>query len=115
MPNAAEFSIGLDLGGTNLRAAAISHDGRLLDSVRGHTAWSEGREAIVSEMVEAIDTLRGRGGVPGAWDLFAPAMIEETRRRSFTFRATNTCIEKAALGDDAGLFGAARLPWLVVS
>jgi len=28
------------------------------------------------------------GGVPGAWDLFAPAMLEETRRRSFTFRTT---------------------------
>lgn len=308
MPDAAEFSIGLDLGGTNLRAAAISRDGKLIDSVRGHTAWSAGREAILSEMVQSIDALRSRGGtaklagigvavpgfillkegvirnsnnlaslenfpirdelerrlgapitlendanaaalgekwmgagrdvddlvlltlgtgigggivsqgdvlrgslgmagelghitvvpngnpcgcgnrgcvekhasataitamarllglgdtltakevydlaiagnekaktiftemgealgivlamlvntfnfplyllsggVLGAWDLFAPAMIEETRRRSFTFRSTNTRIEKAILGDEAGLFGAARLPWLVVS
>src|SRR5665213_4456608 len=51
------------------------------------------------------------GGVLGAWDLFAPAMLEETRRRSFTFRATNTRIEKAALGNEAGLFGAAYLPF----
>lgn len=307
MPDTVEFSIGLDLGGTNLRAAAVSQDGRMLDSVRGNTAYSEGREAILSEMVKAIDTLRQRGGgaklsgigvavpgfillkdgvirnsnnlaslenfpirdelarrlgapivlendanaaalgekwmgagrdvddlvlltlgtgigggivskgdilrgslgmageighitvvpngnpcgcgnrgcvekhasataitamakllglgdaltakqvydlatngdekakaifnevgealgvvlamlintfnfplyllsggVLGAWDLFAPPMIEETRRRSFTFRSTNTRIEKAALGDDAGLFGAARLPWLMV-
>jgi glucokinase len=52
------------------------------------------------------------GGVLGAWDLFAPAMIEETRRRSFTFRTTETRIEKAELGNEAGLFGAAYLPWM---
>ena len=51
------------------------------------------------------------GGVLAAWDLFAPAMIEEARRRSFTFRTTDTRIEKAALGNEAGLFGAAWLPW----
>jgi glucokinase len=51
------------------------------------------------------------GGVLGAWDLFAPAMIEETRRRSFTFRATSPRIEKARLGNEAGLYGAAYLPW----
>lgn len=51
------------------------------------------------------------GGVLGAWDLFAPAMLEETRRRSFTFRNTATRVEKAQLGNEAGLFGAAYLPW----
>ncbi len=52
------------------------------------------------------------GGVLGAWDLFAPAMLAETRRRSFTFRTTHTRIEKATLGDEAGLYGAAYLPWI---
>jgi glucokinase len=52
------------------------------------------------------------GGVLAAWDLFAPAMIAETRRRSFTFRTTETRIEKAELGNEAGLFGAAYLPWM---
>jgi glucokinase len=51
------------------------------------------------------------GGVLGAWDLFAPAMLDEARRRSFTFRTTDTRIEKAELGNEAGLFGAAYLPW----
>jgi glucokinase len=51
------------------------------------------------------------GGVIAGWDLFAPSMIEETRRRSFTFRVTQTRIEKAQLGNQAGLFGAAYLPW----
>ncbi len=51
------------------------------------------------------------GGVLGAWDLFAPAMFDEVRARSFTYRATSPRIEKATLGGDAGLYGAAYLPW----
>src|SRR5579862_5671049 len=52
------------------------------------------------------------GGVLAAWDLFAPPMLDEVRRRSFTFRTTATRIEKATLGNEAGLFGAAYLPWV---
>jgi len=51
------------------------------------------------------------GGPLAAWDLFAPAMFDEIRKRSFTFRYSNTRVEKAILGSDAGLFGAARLPF----
>lgn len=54
------------------------------------------------------------GGVVAAWDFFAPAMIEEVTRRSYTYRSTlqtaPTRIEPAQLGGDAGLFGAACLP-----
>jgi glucokinase len=50
------------------------------------------------------------GGMLPAWDFFAPAMFAEARRRSFVFRNTPTRIEKAILGNEAGLFGAAYLP-----
>ncbi|HEY4087047.1 MAG TPA: ROK family protein [Bryobacteraceae bacterium] len=60
-----EYSIGLDLGGTNLRAAAIDRQGHLLHIVTGHTQYSEGREAIMDDMVEAIDTVRGKQGGAG--------------------------------------------------
>jgi glucokinase len=50
------------------------------------------------------------GGMLAAWDLFAPAMFREIERRSFTYRSTKPKIEKATLGGDAGLFGAAYLP-----
>jgi glucokinase len=49
------------------------------------------------------------GGVLAAWELFTPAMFEEIKRRSFTFLNSETRIEKASLGDEAGLFGAAWL------
>ena len=51
------------------------------------------------------------GGPLPAWDYFAPAMFEEVRKRSFTFRNTQTRIEKAMLGNEAGLYGAAFLPF----
>jgi glucokinase len=62
------------------------------------------------------------GGVVSAWDAFAPAMMEEIRKRSFVYLATEpkpetptkkkTIITQALLGSDAGLYGAARLPML---
>lgn len=52
------------------------------------------------------------GGVSAAWDHFAPAMLAEVERRSLTYRLTRatTRIERATLGADAGLYGAASLP-----
>jgi glucokinase len=52
------------------------------------------------------------GGMLPAWDLFAPTMLAECRRRSFIFRTTNTKIDKATLGNEAGLYGAAYLPYV---
>ena len=52
------------------------------------------------------------GGPLPAWEFFAPAMLEEARWRSFTFRHAETKVEKAILGNEAGLFGAACLPLL---
>jgi len=52
------------------------------------------------------------GGVLPAWEFFAPPMLEEVRRRSFAFRTSDTRIEMATLGNEAGLFGAACLPWV---
>ncbi len=51
------------------------------------------------------------GGPIPAWEMFAPAMFAEVNRRSFVFGCGGTRIEKALLGGDAGLFGAAHLPF----
>jgi len=51
------------------------------------------------------------GGPLPAWDLFSPKMFQEIERRSFTFSRTGTRVERAVLGADAGLFGAAYLPF----
>jgi glucokinase len=51
------------------------------------------------------------GGVLAAWDFFYPALEAEVRQRSFTYRNAPTRIEKAVLGSEAGLYGAACLPF----
>ena len=60
-----EYAIGLDLGGTNLRAAAIDKSGTLLDKISGATKFEEGREAVLSDIVAAISKLRETHGAPG--------------------------------------------------
>jgi glucokinase len=49
-----------------------------------------------------------------AWEFFEPHMSRTVRERSFTFRATEheTRIAQAMLGNEAGLYGAAYLPWI---
>jgi len=61
----AEYSIGLDLGGTNLRAAAVDRSGKMLDKIAGATDFVNGREAVLGEIVTAISTLRDRYGAGG--------------------------------------------------
>ena len=58
----AEYSIGIDLGGTNLRAAAIGRSGNILDKIGGPTHFEQGREAVLGDIVSAISTLRGKHG-----------------------------------------------------
>src|SRR5258706_343697 len=47
----SEYSIGVDLGGTNLRAAAIDSQGKMLDKIAGNTALQAGRDAVIDDMV----------------------------------------------------------------
>ncbi len=54
----SEYSIGLDLGGTNLRAAAVDRDGKMLQKIWGSTDLTRGPEAVVEDMSKAIDALR---------------------------------------------------------
>ncbi len=76
MPN---FSIGVDLGGTNLRIAAVDENGVLLEKVTLGTGVSRGRARVIQDMCDAISrlasryeanlTLLGVGvGVPGIID-----------------------------------------------
>lgn len=75
-----EFSIGVDLGGTNLRVAAYASGTEFLETVLLPTRLAEGRIQVVRDMCEAIQalarrrygerTLAGIGiGVPGPLEL----------------------------------------------
>lgn len=84
---------------------------------KAHIIFTSMGEAIGTVLAMLVNTFNFplyllSGGLTGAWELFAPAMIAEAQRRSFTFRASFPRVEKARLGDEAGIFGAACLPWL---
>lgn len=77
MGMAEGFSIGLDLGGTRLKAAAVSHAGAVLDFEVRDSGARHGPRAPLLAMVEAVRTLSERAGarpraigvgVPGAVD-----------------------------------------------
>jgi glucokinase len=51
MPN---FSIGVDLGGTNLRIAAIDEHGTLMEKITLGTKTVFGRDQVLNNMCDAI-------------------------------------------------------------
>jgi glucokinase len=80
-----DFSIGVDLGGTNLRVAAVSRQGELLEKVTLGTKLALGRDHVITEMCDAIQLLSGKYketgkflgagiGVPGLVDLHTGMM-----------------------------------------
>jgi glucokinase len=54
----SDYAIGVDLGGTNLRAAAVSRGGKMLNKIAGSTPVGAGRNAVIADMVVAIETLQ---------------------------------------------------------
>jgi glucokinase len=62
------FAIGVDLGGTNLRAAAVDASGSLLAKITLGTKVALGRERVIHDMCEAIQALVRRFGA-GAGEL----------------------------------------------
>jgi len=74
------YSIGVDLGGTNLRIAAVDSDGKLLAKLTSGAEVQRGRDFVIGEMCNAIESARVRFrdsgelagigvGVPGFIDM----------------------------------------------
>lgn len=59
------YSIGVDLGGTNLRVAAYKPGSGLLETILLPTRLTAGREAVVGDMCGAIEQLQSRFSVTG--------------------------------------------------
>ena len=68
MPDLA-YTIGVDLGGTNLRAAAIDRSGNILDKTSGSTNFEEGRDAVLDDIAAAVEQLRTRFGAAGFYGI----------------------------------------------
>jgi glucokinase len=84
----AYFAIGVDLGGTNLRIAAVSERGEILEIITTSTEVGRGRDYVIDEMTASIQklaekhkdkgALSGVGiGVPGIIDM-STGMLRES-------------------------------------
>jgi glucokinase len=82
------FAIGVDLGGTSLRIAAVENSGKILEKITTGTEVARGRDRVIDEMCAAVRSLalklRASGelagigvGVPGIIDM-ATGMLHES-------------------------------------
>src|SRR6185437_1282406 len=82
-----QFAIGVDLGGTNLRIAAVDASGKQLELITTNTEVKRGRDYVVGEICDAIRVLQekfrgkyrfaGTGiGVPGIIDMESGTLHE---------------------------------------
>ncbi len=73
------FAIGVDLGGTNLRIAAIDSNGKVLEKVTTSTEVARGRDFVIDEMCAAIQStalkFRASGSFAGI-GVGVPGIIE---------------------------------------
>jgi glucokinase len=125
------YTIGVDLGGTNLRAGLVDQDGVILYDTKVDTKVDEGAQAIFGRMVALIADVQGHLpsgaqldgvgiGVPGPLDPFAGFVFampnikgfENTPLRNMLQNATGLDVE---LGNDANaaavgewIFGAGK-------
>jgi glucokinase len=80
----SSFSIGVDLGGTNLRIAAVDSDGNLLEKLSIGSEVSQGRDHVIEEMCAAIKRveagLQHKGKLSGV-GIGVPGIIEKKTGR----------------------------------
>lgn len=54
------FAIGVDLGGTNLRIAAVDGNGKIIEKITTGTEVSRGRDRVIFDMCNAIQDLEAK-------------------------------------------------------
>lgn len=75
--DADSYVIGVDLGGTNIRVAAVSPDGKTLRAERLKTGASDGYEAVIKRIVSAVNSVSQQMPVkPTAVGLAVPGAID---------------------------------------
>ncbi len=74
------FAIGVDLGGTNLRIAAVDENGKIIEKITTGTEVSRGRDTVIFDMCTAVQELAtkfrsGEGHLAGI-GIGVPGIIE---------------------------------------
>ncbi|MFI5069691.1 MAG: ROK family protein [Terriglobales bacterium] len=121
------FSIGVDLGGTNLRIAAVDGNGTLLEKVTLGTGVSRGRARVIQDMCDAIhrltrqyekkSSLVGVGiGIPGIIDVQTGIMRESPNlpgwEGALVKDEIEKCLQSRAIVDNDANVAALGEKWL---
>src|SRR6266404_3451732 len=91
----SRFAIGVDLGGTNLRIAAVAEDGKILEVITTGTEVARGRGLVLDEMCDAITKLSSKHntngslcgigiGVPGIIDMKSGMVLKSPNLPDWT-------------------------------
>jgi glucokinase len=100
-----DFSIGVDLGGTNLRIAAVNRDGQLLEKITLEANAARGPDLVINDMCGAIHRVNaqyqrdgkflGAGiGIPGIIDLDAGTVRKSANLPTFSGYPVRAEIER---------------------
>ena len=100
-----DFSIGVDLGGTNLRIAAVSAEGQFLEKVTLEANPARGPDSVIDDMCKAIHRINsqyqrdgkflGAGiGIPGIIDLELGTVRKSANLPSFSGYPVRAEIER---------------------
>jgi len=95
MTDSNRFAIGVDLGGTNMRIAAVDEYGKQVELITTSTEVKRGRDLVVGDICDAIRSLRkkfdGRGrfagtgiGVPGIIDMASGTVLQSPNLPDWT-------------------------------
>src|SRR5262249_41110954 len=115
-----DFTIGVDMGGTNLRVAAIGTDGQLLEKITLGVKVALGRDYVIGQMCDAILRLTaqyksngrfvGAGiGVPGIIDMETGMMRKSANLPGWSDYPVRDEIERRVGGK--GFFGKEGKGW----
>ncbi len=112
--------IGIDLGGTNVRVAKVTVDGKILQEFKSPSYAQEGPEKVTSNIISLIKKIDGIKdcvgigiGVPGPVDTIANIMKMSTNLKGFTNYPLGDILEKefgipCYLDNDANVAGLAE-------
>lgn len=71
-----KFAIGIDLGGTNVKAGAVTDGGKILFKTSIPTGAGNGYKFVVKQIISAAEIVIGKAGKPDGIGVGAPGVVD---------------------------------------
>jgi len=88
------YTIGIDLGGTNIKAVAVSESGEVLAQANAPTSAADGADAVASNVARELALLEtGVGRPANAVGMAAPGLVAQDGRSMASISGHLECVE----------------------